>query len=192
MSEFEKLVQEIQAKNASRGSKTLCPPAKTFDLLPDHFAAGYEGRPVAKIKLGLRVPSEIESRTIEAESARVAADHDGDMAAKIEAYNLSVFTLFVARGICSPHDVTAPHPLFELPEDMLPLALTPAAIRHLFDQIELLQVQQSPVFAEATPEEVLELSDLLAEPAAFDALPRAERLRVLRYLRFALDSLRGE
>jgi hypothetical protein len=192
VSELDKIISDVRSRNGARQAKTTTPAPKTFDLLPEHFGAAYEGKPVSKITVGLRVPSESEVRGIESAATKEAAQADGDFDQKLEAYNRALFTFYVARGLCNPHDVTAPHPLFELPEDMIPLALTPRSIRRLFDEIELLHVEQSPIFLEATPEEVSELADRLAEPEAFDAVPRPQRLRALRYLRFVLDTLRAE
>lgn len=192
MSEFQKLVADVERVSGARRSKSTSPPARTFELLPEHFAASYERKPVAKITIGLRVPSESESRSIETEATKTAAQADGDMEEKLEVYHRSLFTFYAARGICNPHDVTAPHPLFEMPEDMLPLALTPRAIKRLFDEIERLHVDQSPLFPEATPVEVSELADRLGDSVALDLVPLPQRMRALRYLRFVLDTLRAE
>ncbi len=192
MSEFSRLVAEVECANASKRGRTAKPPARTFDLLPEHFAGSYEGKPVTKITVGLRVPSESESRSIEAEATKSAAGTDGDTEAKLEAYHRALFTFYVARGLCSSHDVTAPHPLFELPEDMLPLALTPRAIKRLFDELERLHVEQSPLFPEATDDDLAELIDRLGEPDPFSAVGAPQRFRALRYLRLALDTIRAE
>jgi hypothetical protein len=192
MSEFQKLVAEVEGAKTNRRGRVTSPPARTFDLLLEHFAGGYENKPVAKIVVGLRVPSETESRSIETEAAKAAALTDGDTEAKVEAYQAALFTYYVARGLCSPHDVTAPHPLFELPEDMIPQALTPRAIKRIFDELERLHIEQSPLFPEATADDLLELSDRLAEPDPLAAAGTPQRLRALRYLRLALDTMRAE
>lgn len=192
MSEFAKLVEQVEGANGARRGRTTRPAPRTFSLKPEHFAGAYEGRPVVAITIGIRVPSENEARSIEAESLKQAAASDGDMDSRVDVYNQTLFTLYVARGICNPHDVTAHHPLFELPEDMIPLALTPRAIKSIFDEIERLHVDQSPLFPEATQAELLELSDRLAADNPFANTPTAQRLRALRYLRLALDTLRSD
>lgn len=192
MSEFAKLVEQVESANTARRGRTTSPAARTFDLLPEHFAAGYERKPVAKIAIGLRVPSESDAQSVEHEATKLAAQHDGDMDAKLDVYHRSLFLFYVARGICNPHDVTAPHPLFELPEDMLPLALTPRAIKRIFDEIDLLSVDQSPLFAEATPDELLELSGLLVDANPLASVNAISAKRARRYLKLALDIARSE
>ena len=77
-----------------------------------------------------------------------------------------------------------------MPEDEIPIALKSNAIKRIFDEIELLAVDQSPVFAEATEVELLELAELLATDDPFEDVPSVKRSRCLRYLKLVLDTLR--
>lgn len=165
-------------------------PPRTFTLLPEHFSDTWGGRkPVASVELGLRIPAEQDIFNAQVEAERAAEGREPGEADLVRRSKLVVFA--VARGICSPHDVSAPHPFFELPEDEVPAALKSTTIQRIYDEIERLVVEQSPIFAEATDAECLELSDrLLDTPTAHLDPIRAGQAR--RYLLFALELLRNE
>jgi hypothetical protein len=193
MSSFEQLV----------GGNKRRPAPRTFKLLPEYFAETWGNRPVAAFDVGLRVPGEHDYRCALAEAekaaaeAREAAEKDPLLAPRAEqlaiaAYNSRLILFCVARGICSQHDVAQPHPYFELAEDEIPLALKGEAIKRIFDEIERLAVDQSPVFAEATPEDLRTLSEWLATDDPFAGVDRVQRGRCLRYLRLVLDTLNDD
>lgn len=191
MSTFDKLVAETVRRPAPR----------TFKLKPEHFTESWSNRPKSVIEIGLRVPGEKEYRTasMEAEKAQGEATNkalkDPDLASRagelgIKVYNEKLVSFVVARGVCNQLNVTLPHPYFELPDDEIPLALTSRAIKQIFDEIERLAIDQSPVMAEATEIEVLELAELLAIDDPFENLDAAKRSRCQRYLKLVLDTLR--
>jgi hypothetical protein len=190
VSTYEKLV----------GSAAKRPAARTFKLLPEFFTETWGNRPTAPFEIGLRVPGEQDYRNAlkEAESAQLAAVERAErdphtIAAADEigtrAYNEKLITFCVARGICNQHNVTLPHPYFELPDDELPIALKSNAIKRIFDEIERLAVDQSPVFAEATADDITELVELLRADDPFDGVTHIERARCLRYLRLVFDTI---
>lgn len=191
MSTLEKLVSAAVKRPAPR----------TFDLLPEYFAETWGNRPTAPLKIGLRVPSEQEYRNaaVEAETAQgeafATAHKDPRLIDRadelgVAAYNSKLLTFCVARGICNVQNVTLPHQYFELPEDEIPLALKSNAIRRIFDEIERLAIDQSPVFAEANEVELLELAEILATDDPFEDVSNVQRSRCLRYLKLVLDTLR--
>lgn len=191
MSTFDKLVSSAAKRPAPR----------TFKLQPEFFAESWGNRPKSAIEVGLRVPGEQEYRNaiVEAEKAQgeavTKARKDPSLAARAEAlgvsaYNAKLVTFCVARGICNQQNVTLPHPYFELPEDEIPLALKSNAIKRIFDEIERLAVDQSPVFAEATELELFELAEILATDDPFEDVADAQKGRCLRYLKLVLDTLR--
>jgi hypothetical protein len=163
-------------------------PAK-FTLLPEHFADSWGGqKPVAGVELGLRIPAEQELYNAQIEADRVAEAY-GDSATLVR--NAKLLAFLVARGICSPHDVTEPHPYFELPEDQVGAALKSTTIERIYDEIEKLIVTQSPVFAEASKAECYQLADLLLVDDPFDGVDPVKAAAARRYLMFALDILQG-
>lgn len=171
------------------GAKRKAP--STFTLKPEHFSETWPGKkPVSTIELGLRVPSEQEILNAQLEAGRAVEGREPGEAELVRRSKLLAFV--VARGICSPHDVTEPHPFFELPEDEVPAALKSTTIQRVYDEIERLVVEQSPIFGEATDDEARELADLLLTDDPTAHLPPSKAGHVRRYLQFALELLRNE
>lgn len=173
---------EIEGQLAKGRSATreTAPPARTVRLSPAEFSPTWAKAPSSDVVVGIRVYSESDARSAEAEAAKQETK---------AAAETVLFSIAVARGICDPNDIAAPHPLFPMAEDTLPMALTPRAMRRLFDEIERLHVDQSPVYAEATDDELIELAAALMQPEPVGKLPSLEQKRVRRYLRLALDAL---
>jgi hypothetical protein len=171
-------------------------------MQPEFFAESWGRRPTGAFDVGLRVPSEQEylNASAEAEAAQAEAiakalkdPECSDARAEelgVRAHNQKLVTFCVARGVCNQHNVMLPHPYFELPDDEIPLALKSKAIERIFDEIERLAIDQSPVFPEATELELLELAELLATDDPFENVPSVKRSRCRRYLKLVLDSLR--
>lgn len=182
MSAFKRAV-ESHSRNGARK------PARVIELHPHEFADDWQGRPASPVLFGLRVPPEADVMTGRAEAAKRAAELHEQSPEQVDAFNDALLEYLVARAICDPNDVTAPHPLLELAEDMVPLALKPLTLRRIFDEIEKLQIEQSPLFPEATDDEIGELVGLLAMQSPLAALDRARQLRARRFLKFVLDEL---
>lgn len=191
MSTLAELEHQIGGRGQSRGRVAARPAARLFELQPDHFADDFGDRPVAPFEIGLRIPSEHEARTIEdaAERAALKSENDTD---RVEAYNRALQCFWVARAICDPKDVTSQHPFFDMPEDLVPIALKPNTIIRLRAEIHQLQIEQSPLHPEADDEEVVELSDLLAIDDPFGAITLTDEKLARRYLKFALELIRNE
>lgn len=170
------------------GAKRRAPA--TFALRPEHFSETWGGKkPVTSIDLGLRIPAEQDIFNAQLEAGRAAEGREPAEAELVRTSKLLAFV--VSRGICSPHDVSEPHPFFELPEDEVPIALKSTTIQRIYDEIERLVVEQSPIFAEATDQECLELSDRLLDTPT-DHLSPIQAGQARRYLLFALELLRNE
>ncbi len=201
MSTFEKLA----------GGDKKRPAARTFKLQPEFFTETWGRRPTGAFDVGLRVPGEQDYRNALAEAETAQSDAiekalkepvdrtDAGAVERLvkraeeiglEAYNYRLITFCVARGVCNPLNVTLPHPYFELADDEIPLALKSNAIKRIFDEIERLAVDQSPVFVEASDEDLLELAELLTSGDAFEGVNSIARARCLRYLKLVLDTLR--
>jgi hypothetical protein len=174
------------------------PAPKTFLIEPHHFAATWADKPVEGILLGIRVPSEKDVQGARVEAIKIASnaqveDDDPDAATiRIHAFNDALLALAVSSAICDPKDVTANHPFFDMPDELVPLALTPKTIQHIWDLTESLHVEQSPVCAEITPEEEVRLIQLLSEDEPYKEVNRVSAMKARRFLRFALDILEEE
>ncbi|MBA2687498.1 MAG: hypothetical protein H0U64_05310 [Gemmatimonadaceae bacterium] len=178
LTELEDFNKRQRAGDPERRTKRPAP--RVISLLPEYFAEDWQGRPVAAFDVGLRVASESDAHNIEVEAQRAADQADGD----VTVYNRSLIALCVARGFCDPRDVTANHPFFELPEEVVPYAFKPNALRRIFDEIERLALEQSPLFPEATKEDAERFAAAVVD-GGFDRLnPRARR-----YLRMVVDAL---
>lgn len=178
-------LEELRA-SMPRNSVGCVPPPGTITLEPDQFASTWSKRPVVPVVFGLRLISEAEIETAHTQAERVARG-------SVELYNRELLTLCVSRCLCDPHDVSAPHPFLPLPEDMVPRAFPARTITRIFDEYERLLVQQSPLFREASEEDLAALRDALVDGIeAFAEVDRVQALRARRYLALALDILSGE
>jgi|SRR6478609_3394137 len=185
-----------RAINALPKPKTdKIPASKTFLLEPKHFADTWSNKPVEGILIGIRVPSEKEVQGARTEAIKVATNaqvEDDDPNAdevRIQAFNDSLMSLAVASALCDPADVMSPHPFFELADEFVPMALKSKTIQYIWDLIEQLHIEQSPIFAEITPEEELMLIGLLSEDDPYAKINKIQAKKARRFLRFALDIL---
>jgi hypothetical protein len=187
MSALERAIQGLPKTKATNGKM---PAAKTFRIEPQHFADTWENKPIDGIELGIGVPSEADVQGARIEAIKVArnasVDEDED---RIQIFNDTLMCCAVASAICDPNNVSAPHPFFDMAEDLVPLALKPKTIQYIFDLVEALHVEQSPVFAEISPEEETRLSDILTQDAPYAGIERIAAMKARRYLRMALDIL---
>lgn len=165
------------------------PAPLVVDLMPGDFASDWHNRPVAAVRVGLRLPSENDVQT-----ARVQADKRleqlelRDAESALAAWNDALMAYAVARCVCDPRDVLSESPMLPLAEDTIGQALTSAAIRRLFDALERLQVEQSPLAPEATDEELTGLVERI-ERHEHHTLEAAESRAFRRFARYALDLL---
>lgn len=168
------------------------PPPRVVVMPVSGFAPSWGMRPECDCRIGIRLPSQEDTETIEVEAMKDMREAyaSGEDAAVL-AYNQSKLLNLVAMCICSPEDVTLPHELFPAPNATLPSALTPKAIRRLFDEIERLQIDTSPIFLEATDEEVATLRELLGTSRLgnLSTSDPVNHSRIRRYVAFCLELL---
>lgn len=142
----------LEERRKANGSKAPMPAARTERLEPSAFLEEAEGKPVSSIVVGLRTPND------EDYSKALACDDDH-----------AALLAIVSVGICDPNDCRRAHPSFPFPDIQIPKQLKPFTIRYLFDQIELLHLETSPLVPLATDEELfglglmLECGDKIAE-----------------------------
>jgi hypothetical protein len=173
--------------------ETVAPP-RVVKLPVSSWRSAYEGKPEVDISVGLRLPSQDETEGIEREALRTMRENlgaDTDKAFAIQSYQEAKLVNLVATCICDTDDVSACHPLFETPNATLPLVLTKEGLRYLFDQIERLQIDSSPIFPEASDTDVDALMELIRD----GALPRLsstnpiDHARCRRYLALCLEMM---
>lgn len=159
------------------------PAPKTLVLHPEQFASTWTKRPTEPVTIGLRVTSQRDRDGAEVEAYRVMGEKKlDDDAALARCFEDTYACVVVARGICDPNNVLSPHPLLPLPDDQITRAFPTSTLRMLFDEIDILNITQSPGYAEASDEEIAKLCDILTlDDSPIDSLPpmRAARMRRL-------------
>jgi hypothetical protein len=139
--------------------RSTAKPARVITLQPNAFADTWSERPSGPVQIGLRLIPESELHTARAEAAKVAwqlhpesADEDN----RIDAFNDALMCWQVAVATCSPTDSRLP--FWDCANDAVPMALTSKAIRHVWEQTELLSIEQSPSSREATDDDLAALT----------------------------------
>ncbi len=175
------------------------PASKTYLIQPIHFAEAWESKPVDGILLGIRVPSEKDVQGARTEAAKIArrvpveddATDEEINEIRVQAFNDALMHMAVSSALCDPNDVSSPHPFFDMPDDMVPLALKSKTIQYIFDMIETLHTEQSPIFQEITDVEEIRLIELLSADDPYNGVDRVTAMKARRFLRYALDMLEG-
>lgn len=169
------------------------PPPRTLPLPPSVWASDWRERPSEVVVVGLRLLADAEEQTARAEATRFALElHPEADEGFVEAYNDALIRWLVARGICDPNDVRRPYPLLPMAEDQVRGALTGAGLRFIFDALEALQIETSPLYQEADDDELHVLAELLSADEPLAALSGAEERRARRLLRFVLQAIAPE
>lgn len=171
-------LEELRKSIRERNGVSKQPAGRVIVLEPDSFLEEYEGRPAASVAVGLRTPNSDDYQT-----ARAKETDDAAM-----KYVVSV-------GICDPNDCTLRHPapVFEFADIAVEKALKPATVAYLFDQIELLHIETSPVIDLANDDELFVLGEILQ---LGDAMKEAESdpirsARIRRLATVLIDALSG-
>lgn len=169
--------------------KEVRPPPKTLILEPHVFADTWSGKPNSAVCVGLRLISDGEKQTARGEAERIADElhqkRDGNWS---DAFNDALVRYLVAFAMCSPNDVAKPSEVLPHAEIQVREAFTSLGARFVFDAYLALEVELSPLYPEATEEDIEELAEAFSE-VNLHALPGVQRSAILRHLRFALDAI---
>jgi hypothetical protein len=155
-------------------------PAATVSLPPSAWASSWPKAPREAVALGLRLLSEEETLTCVAESAKeaVAGGRSGQEA--VERQNESLLCWVIGYAACDPNDATKPY--FAFGDNDVRRALTPEALRRLWDELERATAAASPVTPQATDDDLVDLSILLAVDRPLEGLSPAQEARVRKWL----------
>lgn len=181
----------LRDATAKLGSKVAAP--RTITLPPSVFASEWEKRPKLPVEVGIRTLSDGDEQTAIAEATKYAiqAFPDGGEGF-VDSYNDALIRWIVARGICSPLDVNTPSFVLELPdEELVRQVFTRAGTRYVFDAIERLQLETSPIFPEANDDEISDLAAMLSRDEPLDPLVGTDAARARRLLAFVLYELQA-
>lgn len=172
-------------------------PPRIVTLTPNDFADTYEYKPTADVAVGLRLLAERDIDDARRQAIRridVLHRDDGspiDEEARDEAYNDALMCWAVAKATCNVNDVTKPY--FDLAEDLVSIALTPEAIRGLWDELVFLQRGKASTRPPAADDEIADLARLLEAGAVslLGAVQQAEIRKLLAYARDVLSAAAG-
>ena len=142
--------------------------ARVETLQPEAFLDEAEGKPAFPIVVGLRTPNDDDY------AKAMAADTDADAMRAI-----------VYVGVCNPNDCRRAHPSFPFPDQQIPIQLKPATIRYLFDRIEQMHLETSPLVPIATDEELFVLGLELESGEALEQLEATNPTAANRIRRLA-------
>jgi len=161
-------------------------PARVVLIQPNDFADSWSGRPKSAVAVGLRRLSETEEQTAIRDAASEARDamQDWPEAERegrfVEAFNEALLRIGVGRAVCDPNNVAREHPALPLAEDTLGRALRRNALAGLWEALEQVVTETSPLCPEATDEELAVLAwGILAGRVA--ELPASDQRRARRF-----------
>lgn len=155
---------------------------KVVELIPSMFADDWRKKPTETMQCGLRLVSEGDIERIRAKAVKDASEFIVEAGEdRIAAFNDAIMVGLVARCTCMPNN--AQEPFFEMPEDDVPNALTPEAIRFLCNEYDLLKIEACNYLREAEENDLIDLSALLLDEDAWLKLSvgTARRLKRIAY-----------
>jgi hypothetical protein len=157
----------------------------------EDWASTFQDKPVVPIKIGIRLLSLEDQETIRAIARQAAVDSVSGTSDAESAIQTAMLIATVSCAICSPSDSRHCHEFFDCPNDKLPIALREETIKRLFDEVERLAIETSPIFCEANDDEVDEVAELLVggELTRLEAIDPLRASRVRRYIDFVYEEL---
>lgn len=164
------------------------PPASMI-VQPSTFASTWDSRPVQEELVGLRPLSSDDMTYALGEAYRLAMrdhPHDSDKSGREIAYNENIMRLAIARGTCDPNDLTKAWEVWGgSPEDAVHYALTREGTKSLWDAIERVSIETSPVRAQIDDEDLARLARIVK--ATLARMPAARSARARRLFLFLLE-----
>lgn len=170
---------------------------RVIDLTPDMFQDEWPDKPREPVKAGLRLISEQDIDTAKAQAAARAIEFHGrpevdesplTFDERIAAYNDALMTWAIATSLCFVDDCTRPY--FDSPFENVLLAFTPDGIRAIYEQLEILHIERSPLVDEIEADGIGELMARLAGGELDTMAQGPKQRRVRRLLTHVLNELR--
>lgn len=156
----------------------------SFTIRPEHWASVFKERPLAPVKVGIRLLGDADITYAQAIAKEIVENRPGDAS---RAHVIAA----VATCICNPGDSSLAHEMFQAPEEDVPQKLRHETIQAIFDELERATIATSPVYPEADDEEAIGLAESIVVGALqkLDAADSARASRVRRYIHFILEEL---
>lgn len=168
-------------------------PPRTIAVEPSAFVDAWPDKPKTAIAVGLRLLSDQDIQTARAMAARYAQtlflgeDVDcTDPMSRVEAFNDGLMRWAIACGVTDPNNASIP--FFAGGDDVVRLALTTQGIRFLWDHLERVALELSPLVQEATD---LQLGELVVLLPRLDRMKPEGARRARKLLAFVLEELRS-
>lgn len=164
-------------------------PERHVVLTQNFFAADCRSKPKEDLALGLRRIGDSDIQTARAEAAKYAIEMHDDREGQIESYNDALMRWTIIFGTCDPNDISKPAPFFESSEENVRTALTPQAIRYIWDEIDKFHAETGPTIKAASDEEIRVLAETLLAGPLPEMLSRGQVLRIRKLLGFVLNEI---
>jgi hypothetical protein len=159
---------------------------RVIEVPPEAFASDWLDRPSEPVKIGLRLVPDHDKQVARAEAAKYAAQmHPGDTENAIDCFNDALLRWLIARATCQPHDVR--EPWFQMAEDTVRYALSTEGVKTLAHEIEVFELETSPLTKPATDDEVADLAALLERGPPWAQMSHAEQRGTRRLLAVVLE-----
>jgi hypothetical protein len=166
------------------------PAPRIVVLEPSAFSAKYTKRPQTAVAIGIRPLAFEDAQAALASAAEDAQECRGDATDRYAYQTDALMAHAVAAASCDPNNASRHY--WECGADSVREALTPAAVRRLWDELELVTVETSATRAEATEGDRERLARLLRgrrwRSFAGNA-PSGKVTRLLKVIRFALEEI---
>ena len=187
MSTFSQISKPAAGAGADE-ARWLAP--RVIDVPPEAFASDWLERPQEPVQIGLRLVPDHDKQVARAEAAKYAAQmHPSadDVENTVDCFNDALLRWLIARATCQPHDVR--EPWFQMAEDTVRIALSTEGVKMLAHEIEMLELEMSPLYKPATDDEVADLAALLQQGAPWGQMSPAEQRGTRRLLAVVLERL---
>lgn len=146
-------------------------PSRTLILPLTCFADDWAGKPPSPICVGLRLLSEDDRRKARKTAEEQATEfHPYGDDGWIECFNDGVKRQVAALAMCDPNDVTQPSETFRYAEEQVLAAFTVNGTQLVFDAVEQLEIDSSPLERLADRDVLVRLAKVLGlvDPAALN------------------------
>jgi hypothetical protein len=165
---------------------------RVVELPGTAFADTWGNRPKLgkTVKVGLRLTSSADLQYFRTEaSKRAARAFPDDEERRIEAFHDAFCREALGRALCQPDDASLP--FWDVQADAVFVALTPAGVRTLCEEYEVLKAATDPLGEEVDDARLHALGELIAAGDAWSAMPFEQARKVRRLLGRALTMIEG-
>jgi hypothetical protein len=165
-------------------------PPKVITVPPEAFSWEWPERPEQPVEMGLRIVPDEDIQAARDESARFVFARYGDRwntPEAVDCFNDALLRHRIARTTCQPDDQRKPW--FRAAEDTVRMALSTEGVKLLAFEIEVFDLETSPLYKPISDDELLDLAAILESDAPFVGMSEAEQRGTRRLLVVVLDRI---